>query len=376
MTSQPPSMPRWLRSISAFASRERPDHQVTYRSAVASSMLPGESCFSNQARGPPSLRTCRASAGVTPYEKRPTRCRPCVESRGSPRKCAGVYAAAPAAPGSASAAEVPAVTPPRSVRRLGRAWGTEIMWGRSNAGAAAETMSLRDQPGRPQRSIMSVAMPRTGHVGPTNGHPGRVRGPTDHDQPASVRTSSHPDGRLSKSPALPAPAGRAPMTAWLLLAAALLLIVACGVFVAAEFAFVTVDRSRVDQAAAEGDHAARGLQQALRSLSTQLSGAQVGITVTNLAIGFLAEPAVADLIDGPLTAAGTPSGAVRPIAVGVGLILGTILTMIFGELVPKNLALARPMEVARATQRFQRGFTAVNRLPIRVLNGSANAAVR
>ena len=112
------------------------------------------------------------------------------------------------------------------------------------------------------------------------------------------------------------------MTAWILLAAALLLIAACGVFVAAEFSFVTVDRSKVDQAAGEGDAGARGLQQALRSLSTQLSGAQVGITVTNLAIGFLAEPAIADAIDGPLEAVGMPQSAVAPIAVGVGLAAG------------------------------------------------------
>ncbi|MFC4785158.1 hemolysin family protein [Nocardioides sp. MAHUQ-72] len=166
------------------------------------------------------------------------------------------------------------------------------------------------------------------------------------------------------------------MTAWILLAAALLLIAACGVFVAAEFSFVTVDRSKVEQAASEGDSGAQGLQQALRSLSTQLSGAQVGITITNLAIGFLAEPAIAALIEGPLETLGTPPGAVAPVAVGIGLTLSTVLTMIFGELVPKNLALARPMEVARATQRFQRTFTAVNRLPIRLLNGSANAFVR
>jgi CBS domain containing-hemolysin-like protein len=166
------------------------------------------------------------------------------------------------------------------------------------------------------------------------------------------------------------------LTAWILLAAALLLIVACGVFVAAEFAFVTVDRSRVEQAAAQGDGGAQGVLQALRSLSTQLSGAQVGITVTNLAIGFLAEPAIAELIDDPLAALGTPEGAVSPLAVGIGLTLGTFLTMIFGELVPKNLALAKPMEVARATQRFQRTFTAVMKLPIRLLNGSANAFVR
>src|SRR6478735_1720428 len=166
------------------------------------------------------------------------------------------------------------------------------------------------------------------------------------------------------------------MTAWLLLIAALLLILACGVFVAAEFSFVTVDRNKVDQAAAAGDAGARGVQQALRTLSTQLSGAQVGITITNLAIGYLAEPAISDLIDGPLGSAGVPENAITPVAVGIGLALGTILTMIFGELVPKNLALAKPMEVARATQRFQRTFTAVMRGPIRVLNGSANAFVR
>ena len=166
------------------------------------------------------------------------------------------------------------------------------------------------------------------------------------------------------------------MTEWLLLAGSLLLVLTCGMFVAAEFAFVTVDRSQVDQQAAGGDAGAAGVQTALRSLSTQLSGAQVGITVTNLAIGYLAEPAIARLIDGPLAAAGLPAGGVRPVSITLALALSTFLTMIFGELVPKNLAIARPMATARATQAFQRGFTAANKLPIRLLNGSANAIVR
>lgn len=165
-------------------------------------------------------------------------------------------------------------------------------------------------------------------------------------------------------------------TSLLLLALALALIAACGVFVAAEFSFVTVDRAQVELEASAGDSGAQGLQSALRTLSTQLSGAQVGITVTNLAIGYLAEPSISDLVRGPLTSAGVSDGAVRPIAAATGLVLGTVLTMIFGELVPKNLALAKPMVTARATQRFQRGFTAVMRGPIRVLNGTANAAVR
>jgi len=166
------------------------------------------------------------------------------------------------------------------------------------------------------------------------------------------------------------------MTELLLLAASLALVLGCGVFVAAEFAFVTVDRAAVDRAAADGSRSAKGVQSALQSLSTQLSGAQVGITVTNLAIGFLAEPAIAQLIDGPLEAAGLPAAAVRPVAVGLGLTLATGFTMIFGELVPKNLAIAKPLATAQATQALQRGFTTAMYYPIRVLNGSANAIVR
>ena len=103
-------------------------------------------------------------------------------------------------------------------------------------------------------------------------------------------------------------------TALLLLGLALLLVLACGMFVAAEFAFVTVDRSQVERAAGEGDTTAQGVQRALRSLSTQLSGAQVGITATNLGIGFLAEPAMAELLRDPLESAGLPGGAVGPVA--------------------------------------------------------------
>ncbi len=117
------------------------------------------------------------------------------------------------------------------------------------------------------------------------------------------------------------------MTALLLLLAALLLVVACGVFVAAEFALVTVDRNKVDQLAADGDAGALGVQRALRSLSTQLSGAQVGITLTNLGIGYLAEPAISTLIQDPLGAVGVPDGAVTPIALALGLVISTVLTM-------------------------------------------------
>ena len=148
------------------------------------------------------------------------------------------------------------------------------------------------------------------------------------------------------------------MTEVVYLLLSLLLVAACGGFVAAEFAFVTVDRASVERAAESGDRRAAGVQSALRSLSTQLSGAQVGITVTNLAIGFLAEPAIARLVDDPLAAAGLPESWLRPVSIGIGLGLATVLTMLFGELVPKNLAIAKPLATAKATQAYQRGFTA------------------
>ncbi|MGQ0630705.1 MAG: hemolysin family protein [Sporichthyaceae bacterium] len=166
------------------------------------------------------------------------------------------------------------------------------------------------------------------------------------------------------------------MSELIALAVALTLVGACGVFVAAEFSLVTVDRNAVEKAAQAGEPGAEGTLRALRSLSTQLSGAQVGITITNLAIGFLAEPSVARLIDGPLTDTGMAEGAVDPVALTISLTLATAITMIFGELVPKNLAIARPMQTAKATQGLQRGFTAAIAIPLRLLNGWANAILR
>ncbi len=166
------------------------------------------------------------------------------------------------------------------------------------------------------------------------------------------------------------------MTATILLLAALALIVVCGLFVAAEFSFITVSRSTVERAAADGDRRAGGVLAALRTLSTQLSGAQVGITITNLAIGFLAEPAIADLLRGPLGSAGLPDPAVRSVSILIALILATALTMILGELVPKNLAIARPLQTAGAVQGFMRGFTASIRPIIVFFNGTANRLLR
>lgn len=158
----------------------------------------------------------------------------------------------------------------------------------------------------------------------------------------------------------------------LLVVTALLLVLACGLFVAAEFAFVTVDRSRVERLAASGDRRATGVLAALRTLSTQLSGAQIGITITNLAIGFLAEPAVADLLRPPLSEVGIEGTLLTTISLVLAISIATIVTMLFGELVPKNLAIAKPVGTARRVQAGQRAFTKLMHYPILLTNGTAN----
>lgn len=163
---------------------------------------------------------------------------------------------------------------------------------------------------------------------------------------------------------------------WILLGVSAALMCACGLFVAAESSFLAVDRPLVERQAAAGDRGAQGTLIALRSLSTQLSGAQLGITITNLAIGFLAEPALGVLLRGPMEAAGVPNALVHTVAYATALVLSTIVTMLIGELIPKNIAVAIPMATAAATQWPQRAFTRLMALPIRFLNGTANALVR
>jgi len=145
-------------------------------------------------------------------------------------------------------------------------------------------------------------------------------------------------------------------------------------FVAAEFALVTVDRAEIDRQASAGDRVARTVQSALRHLSFQLSGAQLGITIAALLTGYLAEPALAHLFE-PLVrpiAGGATTGVTHVIA----LVVATLFSMLFGELVPKNAALARPMPAARRTVGPLRVFSRILAWLIRALNGTANWIVR
>jgi len=142
-------------------------------------------------------------------------------------------------------------------------------------------------------------------------------------------------------------------------------------FVAAEFALVTADRAEIDRRAGEGDGRAVTVRRALRELSFQLSGAQLGITITALLTGYLAEPALARLFAPVLR----PLGADRFDGL-LALALATLISMLFGELVPKNLALARPMPAALGTAGPMRTFSRTFGWLIRLLNGAANRLVR
>ncbi|GAA0911633.1 hemolysin family protein [Streptomyces thermoalcalitolerans] len=162
----------------------------------------------------------------------------------------------------------------------------------------------------------------------------------------------------------------------LLLTAAFLLILANGFFVAAEFGLVTVERPDVEKAAAEGDSRARRVVACLKELSFHLSGTQLGITLTSLVVGMLAEPALARLLHGPFTAVGIPDGAVSGTAVVVGVLLASAVQMVIGELVPKNWAVSRPLQVARFVAGPQYVFSRLFRPVIAALNAVANRLVR
>ncbi|MGW7269094.1 hemolysin family protein [Streptomyces sp. NPDC054864] len=166
------------------------------------------------------------------------------------------------------------------------------------------------------------------------------------------------------------------MTEVLLLLVAVLLSLACGVFVAAEFSLTTVERSELERAAERGERGAAGALKAVKNLTFQLSGAQLGITVTNLVVGMLSESSIAKLIAGPLRAMGIPSSASSSIALVIGTALSTVFLMVVGELVPKNWAISSPLSVAKRVATPQRLFSALFRPFIAHLNNTANRSVR
>ena len=119
-------------------------------------------------------------------------------------------------------------------------------------------------------------------------------------------------------------------------------------FVGAEFALVSARRSSIEPRAAEGSRIARLTIAAMERVSLMIAGAQLGITICTVGLGYLGEPAIAHLLEGPFEAIGIPSALLHPIAFAVALSIVGYLHVVIGEMVPKNIALAKPDRSALA----------------------------
>lgn len=156
----------------------------------------------------------------------------------------------------------------------------------------------------------------------------------------------------------------------------LAIIAACGFFVAQEFAYMSVDRSRMAALAQQGDARAKLVLTITKRTSFMLSGAQLGITVTGLLIGYVAEPLIGKSIGTLLGGTGLAPAASILIGTVGALLLATIVTMIFGELYPKNLAIASPEPLARALAAPTRVYLMLFGWLITVFDKAANALLK
>ncbi|MDN6498781.1 MAG: hemolysin family protein [Yaniella sp.] len=156
----------------------------------------------------------------------------------------------------------------------------------------------------------------------------------------------------------------------------LIIIAANGYFVAQEFAYMAVDRSRLSAQADEGDQSAEQALKVTRRTAFMLSGAQLGITVTGLLVGYVAEPMVGESLGVLLGGVGIPPAVSISVGTVLALAISTIVQMIFGELYPKNLAIAAPGPLARRLARSTNIYLAVFGWLVKVFDVSANGLLR
>ncbi|MDZ4351709.1 MAG: hemolysin family protein [Arthrobacter sp.] len=166
------------------------------------------------------------------------------------------------------------------------------------------------------------------------------------------------------------------MYEWIMIGIGLILTVGTGLFVASEFALVNLDRHELEARQARGEKRLAPTIKALKITSTHLSSAQLGITLTTLLTGYTFEPAISSLLRGPLLSAGLPEAVVPGIGAVVGIFIATVFSMVIGELVPKNFALALPLATAKVVIPFQALFTAVFKPVIVLFNNTANKIIR
>ena len=157
------------------------------------------------------------------------------------------------------------------------------------------------------------------------------------------------------------------MSDWLMLALGLALTVGTGIFVASEFSMLNLERNEIEARAERGEKGLSSTIRALKRTATHLSGAQLGITLTTMLTGFLAEPALSHILEGRVSAV---------VAMVLTLFITTLFSTLFGELVPKKLALTMPLAVNRFVVNFQLAFTLIFSWMIAILNAAGNGIVR
>lgn len=166
------------------------------------------------------------------------------------------------------------------------------------------------------------------------------------------------------------------MNEWLLLGLGILLTIGTGLFVASEFSLINLERTELEARRSRGERGLSASIAALKRTSTHLSGAQLGITLTTLLTGFLAEPSLAVLLESSILGSWFEDGTLQAVALSLSLIIATLFSTLIGELVPKKLALTLPLGVNKAVVRFQLAFTWLFGWLIWLLNSTGNAIVR
>lgn len=170
------------------------------------------------------------------------------------------------------------------------------------------------------------------------------------------------------------------MLDWLFVGLGIVLTLGTFIFVAAEFSLVALDPAAVDKIVDDENPArakrAQGVASALRHLSTELSGAQVGITLTTVLLGYTMQEAIANLLGAAFVHTALTTAVAGVLAVVLSLVIVNAFSMLLGELIPKNWAIADPVRVAMVVAPVQRGFTTLFRPLITTLNASANYILR
>src|SRR5215217_5261960 len=162
----------------------------------------------------------------------------------------------------------------------------------------------------------------------------------------------------------------------LMVVLALFLVALNGLFVAAEFAFVKIRATQVERLVQQRKATARLVKDATRKLDAYLSVCQLGITISSLGLGWIGEPAFAHILEPILEPLGVPEGSVHIIAFAVAFGAITFLHVVFGELAPKSVAIAKAERTSLFVAPFMRFFYYLFLPGIYVFNGTANAVVR